>query len=74
MAKFFGFYKNSNLVFKIVFLGLLVVMCGLWIIGSFTKFDRLVMFIVGTVVGGVLINVFLYDYVSQAISYVISLF
>ena len=68
-SKFFGYYKNSNVIFKILFFGLFIIMGALWIIGSFTKMDRLVMFMVGTMVGGVLINIFLYDYVKQAINY-----
>lgn len=74
MAKFFNFYKDTNLVVKVLFLGIAIIMALLWIIGSFTKLDRLVMFMVGTVLGGVLINIFLYDYVVQAISYVQNLF
>jgi len=49
-------------------------MAALWILGSLTKLDRLVMFMVGTVLGGALINIFLYDYVAQAISYVSNIF
>ena len=74
MTKFFSFYKNSNLVLKVLFLGIALIMASLWVLGSLTKIDRLVMFMVGTVLGGVLINVFLYDYVVKAISYVQNLF
>lgn len=74
MNKFFDFYKNGNLLIKVIFLGVALVMAVLWIIGSLTKFDRLIMFMVGTVIGGVLINIFLYDYVVQAIDYVAKLF
>lgn len=74
MNKFFDFYKNGNLLIKIIFLGVALVMSLLWIIGSLTKFDRLIMFMVGTIIGGVLINIFLYDYVVQAIDYVAKLF
>lgn len=74
MNKFFDFYKNGNLLIKIIFLGVALVMSVLWIIGSLTKLDRLIMFMVGTIVGGVLINIFLYDYVVQAIDYVAKLF
>lgn len=74
MNKFFDFYKNGNLLIKIIFLGVALVMSLLWIIGSLTKFDRLIMFMVGTIIGGVLINIFLYDYVVQAIDYVSKLF
>lgn len=74
MTKFFDFYKNGNVIIKILFLGVAIIMSVLWVIGSFTKLDRLVMFLVGTIVGGVLINVFLYDYVVSAINYVSNLF
>lgn len=74
MTKFFDFYKNGNVIIKILFLGVAIIMSVLWIVGSFTKLDRLVMFLVGTVVGGVLINIFLYDYVVNAINYISNLF
>ncbi len=74
MNKFFDFYKNGNFAIKFIFLGVALVMALLWVIGSLTKFDRLVMFMVGTIVGGALINIFLYDYVVSAINYVSNLF
>lgn len=74
MAKFFSFYKSTNGIFKLLFLGIALIMCVLWVVGSLTKIDRLVMFMVGTVIGGVLINIFLYDYVVDAIKYVSNLF
>ena len=74
MAKFFGVYKNSNLIVKVVFLIVFLLMGGLWVIGSFTKIDRLVMFMVGTIIGGILVNAFLYDYVTSAINYISAFF
>ena len=74
MSKFFDFYKNGNFIIKVIFLGVALVMAVLWILGSLTKLDRLVMFMVGTVIGGTLINIFLYDYVVKAINYVSQLF
>lgn len=74
MNKFFDFYKNGNLIIKVLFLGVALIMALLWILGSLTKLDRLVMFMVGTIIGGVLINIFLYDYVVDAINYVSGLF
>lgn len=74
MSKFFDFYKNGNLIIKVIFLGVALIMALLWILGSLTKIDRLVMFMVGTVIGGTLINIFLYDYVVKAINYVSQLF
>jgi len=74
MSHFFNFYKNSSGIIKIIFFGVVLLMGGLWLLGSLTKLDRLVMFVVGAIVGGVLINVFLYDYVTLAINYVASIF
>ncbi|MBE7074534.1 MAG: hypothetical protein E7376_00925 [Clostridiales bacterium] len=73
MTKFFDFYKNGNLIIKVLFLSVALIMAVLWILGSLTKLDRLVMFMIGTIVGGVLINIFLYDYVVEAINYVAGL-
>lgn len=70
MKKFFDFYNNGNVVIKTIFFGVALIMAFLWVIGSFTKLDRLTMFLVGTIVGGVLINVFLYDHVVNAIAYI----
>lgn len=74
MTHFFNFYKNGNLPIKIIFFGVLLLMGGLWLLGSLTKMDRLVMFVVGAIIGGALINIFLYDYVVDAISYVANIF
>lgn len=74
MSHFFNFYKNSNGIIKIIFFGVVLLMGGLWLLGSLTKIDRLVMFVVGAIIGGVLINIFLYDYVALAINYVASIF
>lgn len=73
MVKFFDFYKSSNIIFKVIFFGILLIMGVLWLLGSLTKFDRLIMFVVGMVVGGTLINIFLYDYVVEAINFALSL-
>ena len=70
MVKFFDFYKSSNIIFKVIFFGILLIMGVLWLLGSLTKFDRLIMFVVGAIVGGTLINIFLYDYVVEAIYFV----
>ena len=59
MTKFFDFYKNGSFVVKFLFLGVALIMALLWVLGSLTKIDRLVMFMVGTIIGGTLINVFL---------------
>ena len=74
MTKFFSFYKNSGGLIKVILLGVALIMCVLWVIGSLTKIDRLVMFMVGSIVGGVLINIFLYEYITNAIKYVSKLF
>lgn len=73
MTKFFDFYKNANIIIKILFFGILLIMGVLWLVGSLTKFDRLVMFMVGSILGGTLINIFLYDYVVEAIKFVSNL-
>ena len=70
MAHFLNFYKNGNLIIKVIFFGVLLIMGALWLLGSLTKFDRLIMFMVGAIIGGILINIFLYDYVVEAINYV----
>ena len=74
MSNFLNFYKNGNLMIKVVFLGIILLMGGLWLLGSLTKLDRLIMFVVGAILGGSLINIFLYDYVVLAIDYVASIF
>ena len=74
MSHFFNFYKNSNGIIKLIFFGVVLLLGGLWIVGSLTKLDRLVMFVSGTILGGVLINIFLYDYVVLAINYVSKIF
>ena len=73
MSQFFSFYKNTNIILKVLLLGIVILMGVLWLLGSLTKLDRLVMFIVGTIIGGALINIFLYDYVAEAIAYFSSL-
>jgi lipoprotein signal peptidase len=74
MSKFFDFYKNGNFIIKVIFLGVALIMGILWIVGSLTKLDRLIMFMIGTIIGGALINIFLYEYVSNAIVYISTLF
>lgn len=74
MNSFLNFYKNANVIIKIIFFGVLLIMGALWLLGSLTKIDRLVMFMVGALIGGTLINIFLYDYVVIAIDYVASIF
>ena len=74
MGNFLSFYKNTNIILKILFFGIILIMGGLWLLGSLTKIDRLVMFVVGAILGGALINIFLYDYVVLAINYVDSIF
>ena len=74
MNSFLSFYKNANIVIKVLFFGILIIMGSLWLLGSLTKIDRLVMFVVGAILGGTLINIFLYDYITIAIEYVANIF
>ena len=74
MSNFLNFYKNANILIKILFFGIVIIMGGLWLLGSLTKLDRLVMFVVGAILGGSLINIFLYDYVVIALDYVANIF
>jgi len=74
MSNFLNFYKNANIIIKVLFFGIVIIMGGLWLLGSLTKLDRLVMFVVGAILGGALINIFLYDYVVIAINYVANIF
>ena len=74
MNSFFSFYKNANIIVKVLFFGIIVIMGCLWLLGSLTKLDRLIMFVVGAILGGTLINIFLYDYVVLAIDYVANIF
>ena len=74
MSNFLTFYKNANVIIKLLFFGIVIIMGVLWIVGSLTKIDRLVMFMVGAIIGGTLINLFLYDYAVIAIDYVSSIF
>ncbi|MBO7187128.1 MAG: hypothetical protein J6V68_01860 [Clostridia bacterium] len=69
MRGFFDWYKNSNIVVKILLFGIPLLMGLLWIVGSFTKIDRLVMFVVGLLIGGLLINIFLGEYITIAINW-----
>lgn len=66
-TKFFDFYKKSNLIVRTLLLVIVPIMCILWIIGSFTHLDRLVMFIVGALAGCILLYIF-YPEVNTFIS------
>ena len=66
-SKFFGFYKKSGMVVRLLLTLVIPIMCALWIIGSFTKIDRLVMFMVGVIIGCILTYIF-YPEVSTFIN------
>ena len=68
MNGFFQWWKDRNIIVKILLFVVPLVMGILWIIGSFTKLDRLVMFMVGLIVGGLLINVFYRELILWNIS------
>mgnify|MGYP003320719490 CR=1 FL=1 len=74
MGGFFNWWKDRNWILKIILFVIPLIMGLLWVIGSFTKFDRLIMFMVGLIVGGVLINLFLYEPVRDLINWFISIF
>ena len=60
-SKFFEFYKKSNVIIKLLLFVFIPLMAALWILGSLTYFDRLIMFIVGLIAGSVLIYIFYPD-------------
>ena len=66
---FFSWWKDRNIVIKILLFIVPLIMGLLWVIGSFSKFDRLIMFMVGLVVGGILINIFLAPHITNIIEW-----
>lgn len=66
-GKFFDFYKKSNLIVRMLLFIFVPIMCVLWIIGSLTHLDRLVMFMVGVLAGGILTYIF-YPQINQFIN------
>lgn len=74
MNGFFNWYKSCNIFLKILLFFIPLLMGILWVIGSFTKFDRLVMFVIGLLVGGILINVFFGSYVTAAVEWIVETF
>lgn len=66
---FFSWWKDRNIVIKILLFIIPLIMGLLWVIGSFSKFDRLVMFMIGLIVGGILINIFLAPHISTVIEW-----
>ena len=74
MLGFFTWWKDRNIVLKLVLFVIPLIMALLWILGSFTKFDRLIMFVVGMIVGGILINIFFAPQVSAVIDWFVNVF
>lgn len=74
MLGFFAWWKERNIVLKLVLFVIPLIMALLWILGSFTKFDRLIMFVVGMIVGGILINIFFAPQVSAVIDWFANVF
>lgn len=66
---FFSWWKDRNIVIKILLFIVPLIMGLLWVIGSFSKFDRLIMFMIGLIVGGILINIFLAPQISTIIEW-----
>lgn len=71
MGGLFNWYKNSNIIIKIVLFVIPLLMFLLWLLGSFTKIDRLIMFTIGLIVGGLLINIFLGEYITIAVDWIV---
>ena len=71
MNGLFNWYKNSNIIIKIVLFVIPLLMFLLWLLGSFTKVDRLIMFTIGLIVGGLLINIFLGEYITIAVDWIV---
>jgi len=71
MNGLFNWYKNSNIIIKIVLFVIPLLMFILWLLGSFTKVDRLIMFTIGLIVGGLLINIFLGEYITIAVDWIV---
>lgn len=69
-SKFFEFYKKSSSILKLLLSVLLPLMAILWIIGSLTYIDRLLMFIVGLITGCILVYIFypdIYPFINNLI-------
>jgi len=64
--KFFAFYKKTNIILKLLLFGVVLVFAALWVIGSLAKFDRAVMFLIGIIVGAVLLYIY-YPQISEII-------
>lgn len=69
MNSLFEWYKERNVVIKVLLFVVPLLMGLLWVVGSFTKFDRLIMFLVGLFIGGLLINLFLGEYIAMFINW-----
>lgn len=74
MNAFFAWYKNANIFLKILLFFVPILMGVLWVLGSFTKIDRLVMFVIGLLVGGLLINIFFGNYITVAVDWIKDVF
>ncbi len=74
MGGFFNWWKDRNWILKIILFIIPLIMGLLWVIGSFTKIDRLIMFMVGLIVGGILINLFLYEPIRDLLMWIGSIF
>lgn len=72
-SKFFELYKRVNIIIKLFLLVFIPIMAILWIIGSLTFFDRLLMFIVGLITGCILIYIYypeIYPYINNIVGLV----
>ena len=75
--KFFDFYKNARWFIKILLFAVLLIFAILWVIGSLAYIDRCVMFIIGIIIGVVLMY-FFYPYITEwintIIDYIVNIF
>lgn len=71
-SKFFEFYKNTNIILKLLLLVFVPIFIVLWIIGSLAHFDRLAMFLIGAIGGFIVVYIF-YPEISVFINQVIEI-
>jgi hypothetical protein len=60
-AKFFAFYRHTNYLLKLLLLAIALLFGLLWVVGSLTKLDRAVMFVIGSAVGALLVFIYYQD-------------
>lgn len=71
-AKFFAFYRHTNYLLKLLLLAIALLFGLLWVVGSLTKLDRAVMFVIGSAVGALLVFIYYQD-IYQVIDKIVRL-